>query len=398
MTRSVANRSAAFAAACSMAFAGALWLNAERATAAQSDACRTREMHRIGPMAQGHDWSQANGLIAIAKRDDNQIQQIHVMKPDGSDDRCLTCTQQPGGPSVGVHKGVPHWTPNGEYIFLQVEEESHPGKRTMSQPGAGRFNDIWVTTRDGSKWWRLTDGSKNREHGLLFPVPSHSGRQLMWSQRYAGPKQPFRTLAALAHGKTTKDMWGHWQLHIADVNWDGGTPTLTNIKTFEHSNGTFYEPQAWAPGDQTIYVASDVGRSSPYVLDVFKMDVRTGKMTNLTNTDDQWEEHLSVSPSGDKLVMMSSECCKWNPDDVRTLAAELYLMNNDGSNKRQLTFFNTPGSQYYSSEHRSIAARSVWSKDGRQIAFARSILGGNINLDYRPVELWMLTFEGACGG
>jgi hypothetical protein len=364
---------------------------------APSGPCRVADIRRIGPLGQGHDWSESNGLLAISKRDNNNILQVHVMQPDGSEDRCLTCTQKPGGPSVRVHKGVPHWHPSGRFIFLQVEEEEHPGNRDLSQPGSGMFNDIWVTTPDGERWWRLTDGSRNRQHGLLFPVPSRDGKKLVWAERYARQKNPVKTLLSLKRGKPTKDVWGYWRMKVADIEIDAGRPQLRNIEPIELEGATFYEPQAWSPDGNTIYFASDLNRSSPYVLDVFSMDVRSRRVRPITDTEDEWEEHMSLSPSGRKIVLMSSECCQWKTNDLRTLVSELYLANADGSEKYQLTFFNTPGSRYYNPDARSIAGRSVWSRDGRRVAFGRTTMNEKTNINYRPGELWLLTFEGQCG-
>jgi Tol biopolymer transport system component len=127
------------------------------------------------------------------------------------------------------------------------------------------------------------------------------------------------------------------------------------------------------------------------------MDLRSRRLRPITNTEDEWEEHMSLSPSGRKIIMMSSECCDWKSNDLKALVSELYLANADGSDKYQLTFFNTPGSRFYNSDARSIAGRSVWSHDGRRVAFGRTTMNEKTNINYRPGELWLMTFEGQCG-
>jgi Tol biopolymer transport system component len=186
-------------------------------------------------------------------------------------------------------------------------------------------------------------------------------------------------------------------MKIAEIQMEEDRPQLRNIEPIELERTTFYEPQAWSPDDRTIYFAADTGRSSPYVLDILSMDLSTRRLKPITDTEDGWEEHMSVSPSGRKIVMMSSACCEWNPSDVRTLVSELYLANADGSERYQLTLFNTPGSKYYNPAARSIAGRSVWSRDGRRIAFGRTTMNEKTNVNYRPGELWLMTFEGPCG-
>jgi Tol biopolymer transport system component len=372
-----------------LALAGACVLSAQ-----QPAECSNWEMRRIGRVGPGHDWSPAGDLIALALPHSSGFTQLYTMKPDGSDLRCLSCSQVAGGPSVGVHKGVVHWHSSGRYLFLQVEMEDHPGDSGLSYPGRGRYNDIWATTPDGSRWWRLTNYSSNRETGVLFPIPSPDGKKLAWAERYTGPRNPYQTLATLLRGRPTKEVWGIWRLNIADLLFDAaGNPRLANTRHIGVGDSVFYETQGWSPRSDAIYFAADIARSNPYLLDIFRMDLNTRGVVAVTNDARNWEEHIGVSPGGRKVTIMSSKCCSvWNPDDLRTLRAELYLADSDGSNEIQLTRFNTPGTPDYA-EGGSVVTRSVWSPDGRQVLFGRGIISAFEDTG----ELWLLTFAGACG-
>lgn len=357
----------------------------------------------------GLDWSSRRNLLAIASKDESGIMQVYTMRPDGGDVRCLTCTEVSGGPRLGVHKGVPHWHPSGDYIFLQVERENHGGNRQFAEPGNGRWNDIWATTPNGDRWWRLTDYSANPESGVLFPVPSRDGRRLAWAERFAGPRNPVAALLSLAALRPIKDVWGYWRMNVGDIVIDGfGNVNLTGIQSFtpggsaqnapanSNAGAAFYEMQEWSRDDSAIYFAADIERPHPHVLDVWRIDLRTQQLTALTSTSDHWEEHISFSSNGQHGALMSSECCTWNPGDVRTLVAELYLTDANGGNHLRLTNFNTPGAPEFTQGIKIAATKGVWSPDGRQLAFNRQVVREEAPTERKP-ELWMLTFAGACG-
>lgn len=365
---------------------------------AQGDAaCRVESMKRIGTVGAGLEWHPTDpNLIAIARPDANGKHQIHLIRPDGSEVRCLTCTQPPGGPKVNLHKGVPHWHPEGRYIFLQVEQENHKAG-AMAQPGSGRNNDIWATTPAGDRWWQLTNADNGSQGGTLFPVPSHKGDRLAWAERFAGPRRPLKALAGMVMKNPPPDVWGRWRIAVADIVYGAdGSVKLANKRSMAPGNADFYEMQVWSQDDSALYFAASINRKSPYVLDLWRYHLSSQKLTALSNTDNHWEEHIAFSRGGRKAVYMSSECCEWNSGDVRTLKAELYLMNSDGSGLQKITSFNEPGGRDYDASARSVVAKGVWSPEGRRVALAR-ILINEANTEKRPTDLWLLTFAGECG-
>ncbi|MBU7047562.1 MAG: PD40 domain-containing protein [Theionarchaea archaeon] len=101
--------------------------------------------------------------------------------------------------------------------------------------------------------------------------------------------------------------------------------------------------------------------------------MRTQKLTRLTDTFDDWDEHAHYSPDGKKIAWMSSNGLGdlgITFDDIRNhtwglkLKTELWIMDTDGSHKNQLTFFNGDP-QYFGNV---IISDSSWSPDGTKIA------------------------------
>src|SRR5215470_7975632 len=79
--------------------------------------------------------------------------------------------------------------------------------------------------------------------------------------------------------------------------------------------------------------------------DQWSLDLNTGALQQLTNTPTVWDEHGIYSPSGKKIIFMSSYPYRNDPNSSKTLSlkTEFMLMNADGSNLQQLTHFNVPG-------------------------------------------------------
>jgi Tol biopolymer transport system component len=82
---------------------------------------------------------------------------------------------------------------------------------------------------------------------------------------------------------------------------------------------------------------------------------------------DEWDEHAQVSPSGKKIVWMTSKGYKL-PDNPNHVQTDFWMMNLDGSEKKRLTFFNEPGHAEYLGKTYAIAGDSSWNADGTCLA------------------------------
>jgi Tol biopolymer transport system component len=262
----------------------------------------------------------------------------------------------------------------------------HLGPSRPAEPGIGWWNDLWVMTADGRRFWQLTHYNPRGATAVLMPRFSRDGTKVAWTELIAGPRDR----------KMATGPFGRWQLHIAEFAMDSGVPSLRNIQSLAPGGGIFYEFQDWSPSGANILFAADIGLPSPYVLDLFDLNLKTGELRNLTNSSDQWDEQGTYSPSGRKIVYMSSRNNpEFNPKSIKSLRAEDFLMDSDGRNNVQLTHFNTPGSPENAGEQ-SAATKAAWSPDGSRLLLEQLMMGRSYQTKERS-RFHLLTFAGACG-
>ena len=107
-------------------------------------------------------------------------------------------------------------------------------------------------------------------------------------------------------------------------------------------------------------------------MDQYILNIRTGKLINLTNSPTVWDEHGVFSPDGEKIIFMSAYPYRSDPKSSKALSikTEFMAMNKDGSNLMQLTHFRQSGYPEYS-EKGGIAATAEWSPDGGSAYLSR---------------------------
>jgi len=197
------------------------------------------------------EWSPiGNEFIAYHTREKDGYYDIHLMKADGSEDRCLT-RDHPELPNG--HIGQPSWHPSGEWIVFQAEKESHvlPKVGALAAPGIGFHNDVWIMSRDGKKIFRLTDlktKMKVRDRtptcGILQPHFSHDGKKLSWSERVDNG------------GK-----WGKWVIRVVEFEVNRGIPEIRGLRSFFPGvNKQYYESNDFMPDDKNLLICGNLER------------------------------------------------------------------------------------------------------------------------------------------
>ena len=198
----------------------------------------------------GASWT-TNGEVLSTQFDSAGITQIYRGKPDGSDQRCLTCRTVPGP------NGLPQERPQGDWILFESfgAQPVHVGN-----PGLGGYGgDVYAMRPDGSHVYRLTtnsDPNRGARYGMHSGVPydnfhayfSPDGRQIIWTHTEANP---------LARGGQT------WEILLGDFVVTHGKPALRNVRVVGKPYGV-YETQPWSPDGKGFLFCAAGGYRSPY--------------------------------------------------------------------------------------------------------------------------------------
>lgn len=312
------------------------------------------------------DWSHANNLIAFGKQGDDEYTDIYTMNPDGSNQVCLTCDK---AAVPQLNNDQPAWHPNGEYIVFQSQDPNIKApalipdalERYLTQGGAGFHNNLWAMTKDGQTFFQLTEVEQGE--AILHPHFSDDGSMLFWAARERGEER-----------RAT------WRLKVADVVIDAQGVRLANERSFRPrgEQNTFYESHGFMPDNARVIFSSSIGRSEPLDLDIWIMDLATQNLTNLTDSPSVWDEHAILSPSGNKIVWVSSQGYEFSSESNygETLTTEYWLMNTDGTEKTRLTYFNESGSAEFTSA-RTIVADNSWNKQGDMLVAVMAVMKNN---------------------
>jgi len=108
-------------------------------------------------------------------------------------------------------------------------------------------------------------------------------------------------------------------------------------------------------------------------LDIYGLDQISGRLTRLTTSHRDWDEHAHYSPDGKRIAWMSSTGFDVEWGDVsghnwkKYLVTELWMMDADGSKQERLTFFNTEGYPEYRNGRRCVVSDSAWGPEGKRI-------------------------------
>ncbi len=297
--------------------------------AAGDVAAQVGRVQTVVPVTLGGrvDWHRSGQFMAVDRLDESDGRSdVHVMRPNGSDSRCLTCSAVvPQG-----HNGNPAWHPSGYLIAFQAQNPALPLlpveweaiAHLATSPGWGVNHNLWVATADGTRFWQLTNVAAGM--AVLHPHFNPAGNRLVWAEKIA--------VAGTAPER--------WVMKIGAFAWSG-QPVLSNVQTVAPLGvEVFYEAHAFTPdGRQLLFSA---GRPHESALDIYIVDLVTGELRNLTNSPAEYDEHAHFTPDGTQIVFASSRDITI-PRDYFVPFLDYWTMRIDGTGRQRVTYFNEPG-------------------------------------------------------
>ncbi len=323
-------RLSSFPLGCLLCVAGAVSLAAQD--------IRVTSSQLVLPNAGRVTWGAKNNLLAFDTVSAGGYYDIYTSNPDGSNSICLTC----GAPQLPAYnKGNPEWDPTNQYLAIEVQW-STAFLQADAAPGVGVNNDLYIMDAAGKNYWPVT----NQAAGILHPRFSPDGTKLLWVQR------------------TGQAFSNYWNLMLGDFAVNNGVPQVTNIQSLPPcQNNVFCETGGFSTDGDTVFFTGNLDGQAETGIDIYSYNLQSGVLTNLTNSPANWDEFPTSFPNAQKLVWMSGV-------DLPAVGLETdyWMMDYDGSNKVQLTYFNdqTAPSWYLGSPIST--AKFNWGPNGAQMA------------------------------
>jgi hypothetical protein len=267
-------------------------------------------------------WT-SDGRLVYNRRGADGSWDAYTARPDLSEERCVTCSLDVPGPGTKGQRGGSAVSPDGKYLLATIEGR-HGGRYAQggSDPGKGRYDDVWLIRLDGGGGWRLTDYAADGDLGTIWAGFDRAGTRIVWAQMHGGVS----VRAPLAS----------WQIKIARLSWSAGRPHLADVQTREPQSHRFYEPYGFSPDGRSVLLSSDYGMPSAFNAQIFLMDVQTGAMKRLSPADaptgffTNYNEFAQYTPNGKRIVFGRTKGSKGGMD--------YWTMRADGSDVRRLTY------------------------------------------------------------
>jgi Tol biopolymer transport system component len=210
----------------------------------------------------------------------------------------------------------PTWAPDGKRVVFRGAD-------------FGSLPSIYIMNADGTGITRLTAPPI----GMYDDMPVALGKQVAFVRAGASRQ-------------------------IYSMNVDGTGLTLL-------TNGPYdTDPAASPRGTELAFSRSG---------DIYVLDLRTGGLTNITRTPEQFEDQPAYSPSGKQIAFKTQ-----TPDGQGGFVEGIFVMNDDGTQATRLT---PAGVHMY--------ALPRWSPDGKRLAFTSNREG-----EWWASEIFVMNADG----
>jgi len=239
----------------------------------------TGETQPLLPFGDAPDWNPAGTHLAVHAGAGIYTVRISSLEPARYDTASITLLTNFDAPAF-----FPTWSNDGQWVAFDTNYQDEKGA-----------NVIWKIRRDGTD---LTDISIHQVGEWRFPEWAKKDNKII-------------------HSRAVTDTG--WEIFV--MNADG-----TNSRQLT-STGENYFPKFSFDGSKIIYEHRPEGLSNT----IRVMDADGGNKKTIAG---EWASDMTWSPDGEKIVYVFSNHFYDRPGN-----GQLWLMDADGSNKRQLTNF-----------------------------------------------------------
>jgi dipeptidyl aminopeptidase/acylaminoacyl peptidase len=295
----------------------------------------------------------------VDKLNDRWESTLWMMNVDGTKHRALLA-----GGSV-------EWSPDGTRIaYVARGEPSGPQIFVRWMDAEGAVSQVTRLTQPPSNIQWSPDG-KSIAFNML--VPTRENWNIPMPAAPAGAKwtEAPRIITTLDYRQDGQGFTPNGDTHVFIVSADGGSPRQVTSGAWDHG-----APQ-WMPDGKSIIFTADRVPESEYrwrQSDIYRVDVATGAITRLTTRNGP-DQQPTPSPDGKLIAYTGYDSTRASWKD-----AELYVMNADGSNPRQIsgTLDRSPQG-------------IMWAPDGSGIYFnvenegSRNLYFASLSGQVRPV-------------
>jgi len=301
--------------------------------------------------------------LAFIRRDAGRSAHLLILSNiDDGAARELGARQSP----MEYGEGAPAWSPDGSKLIVSagLERQFHPDLLTVDV-STGKESELRT-----SRWRAITNvlWTPDGKHLIFSARATDESSSQLWMlaypdgevRRLTNDLESYFWLSLSADGRTLITR----QQKLIAYLWllaDGDVKKARQL-TFEGRNFDGYSGLAWTPDGKIVFSAF-----AGNITDLYSMNPDGSNRVRLTTNAGQDNAYPAVSHDGRYIVFSSN----------RTGASQIWRMDIDGHNQKQLTF---GGKQEDSAQF------AVLSPDGREVFFIKRGVG--------PAAVWKVSIEG----
>ncbi|MFA6931189.1 MAG: hypothetical protein WCT05_12760, partial [Lentisphaeria bacterium] len=335
-----------------------------------------RDLGELGKDVLSLAWSADGRQLLVDKMVSGRFYGIFIIDLATQTMKSVSQGSNGIGSGINANNASPAWSGDGRYILF-CGQESSSNKFNRTGPGYGLHSNLWITDMSNGGFHRLTMNgfSMSNPKGTVYPYFSPDGQKVIWT-------------AILGQARSGSFM-GRRGITMAELQRDrnGNIELGKSLDLTPGNQQDFYECYGFLPDGKKILMAANLSDRQPWFgMDLYFLDIDSREVQPLTETLGVWDRFAALSPKGEKIVWSSSMECTvpslgsggklWE----KYLSTELWMMNKDGSGKRQMTGFNQRNAKEYT-KVRSVVGMSAWHPNGREIALVLLKEGRNYELE-----------------